>query len=286
MNEQKHSMTGAWALDALDADERALVEAYLAEDPEAAAEADSFVETAAELAEGLDPAPPPPALKSAVLAEIARTRQLPPVVDPDEAERPRPTSPSTPATPVDEPLVAASAAAPSVPLDRYRASVRRSRLFALAAGVLLATTATGVGLWSTERATNEQARETIEALQSSQSGSAEERAVLESIMTADDAAHTEVPSTTGGTLEVMYSVEQGSMIVTAADLRDLPADHVYQLWLVDEDDRMIASEMLADSSGTLMVQGDMEGVVGVGMTVEPMGGSTQPTSDPIAVGNL
>ena len=50
MNEHMHGMTGAWALNALDGEEREQMLRYLEEDPEAAAEALSFEETAGELA--------------------------------------------------------------------------------------------------------------------------------------------------------------------------------------------------------------------------------------------
>lgn len=244
MNEQQHGMTGAWALDALDEDERALVEAYLAEDSEAAAEAHGFVETAAQIAEGLDPVAPRPAVREALVARIAETRQLPPepARDPD---------------PVHEP-----------------------------AGALLATTVAGMGMWSTERATSEQAQATIEALQSAQSGDAQQREVMETIMAADDAAHLEVPSDTGGTLDVMYSAEEGSMLVTGTSLEDLPAGRAYQLWLIDEGGHAHPSEMLPAGDGTATVQGDMDGITGLGLTVEPAGGSQQPTGDVIAQGSL
>lgn len=280
MNEQQHGMTGAWALDALDEDERALVEAYLAEDPEAAAEAHGFVETAAQIAEGLDPVAPRPAVREALVARIAETRQLPPepAQDPDPVHEPAGATEAAPSAGAEQ--------APSVPLERYRRSVRRSRWFALAAGALLATTVAGMGMWSTERATSEQAQATIEALQSAQSGDAQQREVMETIMAADDAAHLEVPSDTGGTLDVMYSAEEGSMLVTGTSLEDLPAGRAYQLWLIDEGGHAHPSEMLPAGDGTATVQGDMDGITGLGLTVEPAGGSQQPTGDVIAQGSL
>ncbi|MGO2754907.1 MAG: hypothetical protein ACTIB6_06640, partial [Brachybacterium alimentarium] len=75
MNEQDRDLTGAWALNALDAEERARIEELFAQDPEAAGEARSFEETAAELAAGLEPEAPRPELKSSLMARIARTPQ-------------------------------------------------------------------------------------------------------------------------------------------------------------------------------------------------------------------
>src|SRR5699024_11068611 len=75
VNEQDRDLTGAWALNALDAEERARIEELFAQDPEAAGEARSFEETAAELAAGLEPEAPRPELKSSLMARIARTPQ-------------------------------------------------------------------------------------------------------------------------------------------------------------------------------------------------------------------
>ncbi len=81
------TLTGAYALDAVDDVERAQVERLLRQSPEAAAEVASFHETAARL--GAATATTPPAsLRNAVLAEIGTTRQVPPVTEPAPARRP------------------------------------------------------------------------------------------------------------------------------------------------------------------------------------------------------
>lgn len=76
-----HTLTGAYALDAVDDVERARVERLLRESPEAAAEVASFRETAARLGAAAT-TPAPPSLRASVLAEIRTTRQLPPVTAP------------------------------------------------------------------------------------------------------------------------------------------------------------------------------------------------------------
>ncbi|MEO2098791.1 MAG: anti-sigma factor [Brachybacterium sp.] len=313
MNEQKHTMTGAWALNALDADERERMRRYLDEDPEAAAEARAFEETAGELAASLPPLAPPPQLRSAVMARIATTRQLSPLPEDEQAEPDPPQSvdvedaagpttstepapPSAPSesstpTPPDAPAAAEGSATstdapePVVSLDRYRASVRRSRWTAVAAAALLLTTVVGVGLWNGERVAQQQAEATIEAMESQQAAAQQEREMLSTLLAADDASQLSVPVGDGGSLELMYSREQQAMIVQPDGLEALPADRTYQLWMI-EGDEITSAGLLEDPSAAMMHPGAIpEGVV-VGLTVEPAGGSDQPTMAPMAQGEL
>lgn len=308
MSEQKHSMTGAWALNALDAEEREQMRRFLAEDPEAAAEALAFEETAAELAGSLTPLAPRPELKSAVMARIATTRQLSPLPEvedlPGDAgthgathRAPRPLAAPTPGTAPDRsPLPGAGPSAPSgaepsppsgavVPLDRYRASVRRSRWAAVAAALLLVSTVAGFGLWSSERAAEQEARASLEAMASAQESAEAERAMLSTILASEDAAHLTVPSEDGGALQLMYSRQEQAMIVQAAGLPPLPQGEAYQLWMIG-DAGIASAGVLEDPTAAVTLEGEIPEGVAVGMTIEPAGGSDQPTMDPIALGVL
>ena len=63
-----------------------------------------------------------------------------------------------------------------------------------------------------------------------------------------------------------------------------PAGKVYELWFQDDDGAMIpAGLMPAKSDQTVVLTGDANDATGVGITVEPVGGSDKPTSDPIAL---
>ncbi len=72
-----HALSGAYAVDALDDDERAQFEEHLAGCPTCRSEVDSLRETAAVLAE-TTVAEPSTALRNRVLADIAGVRPLPP----------------------------------------------------------------------------------------------------------------------------------------------------------------------------------------------------------------
>jgi anti-sigma factor RsiW len=72
-----HALAGAYALDAVDDLERAAFERHLRECETCAAELAELRETTARLADGTWSAPPP-RLREQVLAQVSRTRQLPP----------------------------------------------------------------------------------------------------------------------------------------------------------------------------------------------------------------
>jgi len=76
-----HALSGAYAVDALDDDERAQFERHLAECPDCRSEVDSLREAAALLAETTITVPSAE-LRNRVLADIAGVRPLPPEVAP------------------------------------------------------------------------------------------------------------------------------------------------------------------------------------------------------------
>ncbi|WP_250001965.1 anti-sigma factor domain-containing protein [Actinoplanes sp. M2I2] len=84
-----HTLVGAYVLDAVDDIERASFERHLRECDPCRAEAGELSETAARLADNTWSVPPP-RLRTDVMAEIGRTRQLPPVVEGSRAARTTP----------------------------------------------------------------------------------------------------------------------------------------------------------------------------------------------------
>jgi len=87
---QPHTLAGAYALDALDGPDRARFERHATRCQECTREVTGLRETTARLAVAAAAAPPA-ALKGALQAETARTRQLPPVTrDSRAAARARP----------------------------------------------------------------------------------------------------------------------------------------------------------------------------------------------------
>ncbi|TPX02108.1 hypothetical protein FJ656_24105, partial [Schumannella luteola] len=73
--EDATARAAAYAAGAMPAEERARFEAELAADPELAAEAQGFVETAARLGMAVAPVEPPAAMRASVLDAITRLPQ-------------------------------------------------------------------------------------------------------------------------------------------------------------------------------------------------------------------
>lgn len=92
VNGDIHALVGAYAVDALDPDERTLFEAHLGGCADCRDEVASLREAGAMLS-ALTETPPPTSLKDRVLADVATVRPLPP--DLSNAELPRPTDLAT-----------------------------------------------------------------------------------------------------------------------------------------------------------------------------------------------
>jgi anti-sigma-K factor RskA len=94
-----HALTGAYALDALDADERAAFEDHLATCPECAREVASLQATVTRLGASTAVSPPPD-LRAAVLAQASATAQVPPTTSRTPVARePAPVRPRAWASP-------------------------------------------------------------------------------------------------------------------------------------------------------------------------------------------
>lgn len=231
MNEDLHTLSGAYALHALPRREGALFEEHLARCPACEDEVRGLRETAARLAVAAAESPPPE-LRPRVLAAIQQVRQAPPaVVIPLRSRRSR----------VTMVLTAAAAAA------------------AVALGVL---------------AFNGQQR--FEQLQSRQQE-------LFSVLAAPDARTVRQPVTAGGTATVLVSRARGKVVVATAGLPALPGGRVYELWLMGK--AGVRPAGLLDGEAPVLAD-TRRGDEHVGLTVEPAGGSQQPTTQPIMFAEL
>ncbi|GAA3711910.1 hypothetical protein GCM10022377_26700 [Zhihengliuella alba] len=316
MSDHKHSMTGLWALDALDDAERAEVEQYLAENPEAAEEARTLRETAAHLGAAAGPATPPARAKADIMSAIKQTRQLPPLPrqesstgesgtaesgtvessSGDQYDGGADTRSSVQGPGADHPDgTATAAAAPEaaddrepdleanvVPLAAYRRKQQTQRLLGAAAAVLLVATGVLAGVVMVQQ--NE-----LDSTQEQLADSARYREVVDEILASADATTATVPSESGGAVHLTYSASEGAMLLKSSGLPELPADRAYELWLISADGAepagLLTREQAAGSEPKIL-QGSMEGVTHFGITVEPATGSEQPTTDPIVLSEL
>jgi anti-sigma-K factor RskA len=236
MSDSVHLLTGAYAVDALDDDERRGFEQHLLDCPDCTAEVRELLETSARLG-GAEAVEPPPDLFARVMAEVERTRQ----------DRP---------------------GAVVVPMRP-----RRSRAVVVlgVAAAFLAVVAVGLSVALA------QSRST----QSQLSASAQQ---MSAVLSAPDARTVTGEIAGGGRGAVVVSSSQNGAVFVAAGLGAAPGGHVYELWFIDSAGKATpAGTFEPTSAGTAAIpmSGSPDSAAVVGMTVEPAGGSSQPTTKPV-----
>ncbi|WP_201452599.1 anti-sigma factor [Streptomyces sp. HM190] len=239
-----HRLTGAYALHALSGDELVAFERHMAGCEPCAQEAAELSATAARLGLAVT-VPPPDAMRARVLHRVSSVRQETP-----------------------DGLTAVRTA---------RAAVRARLLsrWTLAACLAAAATLGGTTVWQHQRA-----EDALRQARSAQSGTEAIAAVL-----ASPDARTRTAALGGGaTGTVVVSREQDKAVFLVSGMARPAAGKVYQLWF---DDRgTMRSAGLMDSGRTeqaVLLRGAVDGASGMGVTVEPAGGSREPTSPPVAV---
>jgi anti-sigma-K factor RskA len=244
LRRDRHSLAGPYALDALDAGERDRFERHMERCPRCQEEVRRMSQTATALAMAAA-ADPPAGLKERVLAAVAVTPQLPPVATPEGPEPGRARAP------------------------------RSSRLYPrIATAVAVVAVAVAAVLGGLLAATQHQ-------LNSAQARNQQIAAVL----AAPDARIVTSPVTGGGTATVVVSRTEDTLVFTSSDLPALSAAKVYQLWLIGAAGARSAGlvpEASAGRTAPVLASGLKTGDK-LGMTVEPSGGSSSPTTTPILV---
>ncbi|MER7725988.1 anti-sigma factor [Streptomyces sp. NPDC096323] len=249
-----HTLTGAYALHALPESERREFERHLSDCEACSVEVRELSETATRLGLAVTAAAPRE-LRERVLREIATVRQEPP-----SAGR----------------GVHASATARTA-----AGRTRRWPAFALAASLAAAAGFGGVAVWQSQ-----EARDALKEARATQERS--ER--LAGVIAAPDAQSRSGPLKGGATGTVVVSRSQDRAVFLASGLAEAPSGKVYQLWF--DDGGTMRSAGLLHGSGAVsttyaaLLDGPVDGATGMGVTVEPAGGSAQPTSAPLALMNL
>ncbi|MFJ9407929.1 anti-sigma factor domain-containing protein [Streptomyces sp. NPDC101393] len=243
-----HTLTGAYAVNALHGEEAREFERHLLACTACTQEVRELAATAERL--GLATAlVPPPEMRQQVLRRIATVRQEPPKVT--RGDR------------------------------RGGGSVGRARRLprmVLAACLAAAAAFGGIALWQHDQAEDARAQ----AQQAARQADAVTR-----VLAAPDARATTGKVGSGATGTVVVSRSQGRAAFLASGL-PRPADgKVYQLWFSDNG-RMRPAGLLDQnrSDAAVLMDGPVGKASGMGVTVEPAGGSKQPTTTPIALMNF
>ena len=107
----------------------------------------------------------------------------------------------------------------------------------------------------------------------------DQKIAISSVIGADDVTTADHRVDSGGTVKLYASASQDSAVILAKNL-PRPADgKVYQVWMIDGDGP--TSQGTFETGGEMVMDG-VKGADRVALTVEPAGGSTQPTSPPVA----
>ncbi|GHD17626.1 hypothetical protein GCM10010313_47160 [Streptomyces violarus] len=170
----------------------------------------------------------------------------------------------------------------AVPQDRSVAAESRRRRrqerglrLALAASLAAAAALGGIAWWQSSEA--DTARE----------HSAEERGEyrqLADVVTAPDATISTKKLADGGTASVVASRAENRSAVFASGLPPLTDDRIYQLWYAQSGQFRPAGLLsTADGGHAEVLEGRLGGATAVCLTVEPAGGSRQPTTHPLGV---
>lgn len=246
MTENVHALTGAYALDALDAVERAAFEAHLPTCADCRTEVASLIEAAARLG-AASAVTPPATLLDAVRAEVERTPQ---VAAPHAAGAPL----AAPA-----PHEGGLAAARTRPVRR-----RQWALLGAAAAVLVV--AAGFGIRQATTHHDPLSAEQAEAVR---------------IMAAPDMVSHDLGL---GSSHLVMSEEMGAAAVMGGDVPDPASGSVYQVWMLHADGSMAAGPTFMPHEGdvTSVVEGDLSAVTAFMVTEEPPGGSEHPTGGYVA----
>lgn len=230
-----HTLTGAYALNALTPSESVRFEDHLSDCDSCVQEVRGFTETSARLAAAVAETPPVE-LRAKVLEEVSRTRQLAPA--PERLPEPR-----RPGLPWTLGLVLAACLA---------------AIIALGAVVL-------------------DQREQVNELRGNEQQ-------IAAVLAAPDAVTTSAEPMEGVSVTVVRSESLGDLVFSAHGLEDL-SDEDYQLWLTRPDGSVSSAGVLAvEEEGfvlPVLASSQDEETDGIAVTIEPEGGSEQPTSDPV-----
>ncbi|GHB06528.1 MULTISPECIES: anti-sigma factor [Streptomyces] len=239
-----HTLTGAYALHALPEDERLAFERHLGACEACTQEVRELSATAARLGLAVSVVAPP-AMRERVLREITTVRQE----APSHGRSGRSGAPA--------------------------GRAGRWSTYALAACVAAAAAFGGVAVWQNQVARNAQ-EEAAQARQQNEQ--------LARVLAAPDARTSSGALEGGARAAVVVSPSVNRAVFLASDMDRPPGGKVYQLWF--NDDGSMRSAGLMDPSATddtVLLDGPVDGASGMGITVEPAGGSKQPTTPPVAL---
>ncbi|MGW0508660.1 anti-sigma factor [Streptomyces olivaceoviridis] len=259
--EDPHSLAAPYALDALEPGERRRFEKHLAGCDRCAAEVRELAEDAVRLAWSTA-APPPPALRERVLAAVRTT--------PQEPARGRAGARGR--TPAREraPQLPPHVWGAQPPPGRARASRARRPLLVPFATVTAAAALVVASLFAV------QAHRTEDRLAVERTRARE----IAHVLAAPDARAASSEDARGRSIGVIASASEREAVVTLSGYGTPSGGRVHQLWLMRPRVRPRSLGLLAGDT-PLVAKGLDASSTSLAVTVEPDGGSAQPTGQPL-----
>jgi anti-sigma-K factor RskA len=139
--------------------------------------------------------------------------------------------------------------------------VHRRRWFpALVAAVVLALVGVGGAVWQPWR---DDASQTLSA--------------TDQVLQDPEAQQVSQTLPNGATATVVRSPKEHRAVLVTEDLPEPPAGKVYQLWLQTPSEDMVPAGLMPAGGSTALLDGNADDAIGVGLSLEPAGGSEQPT---------
>jgi anti-sigma-K factor RskA len=258
-HEEALDLAGLYALDALTPDEKALVDAHLAVCSQDHAEFAALGGVAPALATLAEPMGAPAALKRRVLEAYAH-------------EQGRPAVPLR--------LDAPSAVTTTLPAARNVARRPASGRLGWAAAALAVVLVAVVGVYGLN------ARQQADAANARAAEIARAVAALSQPGAQIAYLRGSGPAATVSGFVAVPPGSPGYMVLT--DVPAAPAGKTYQAWFIAGGKPTSAGTMAPGADGSVIADGmqPVPGTAVIAVTIEPSGGSVQPTSDPIIVGNV
>ena len=249
-----HTLSGAYALDALDPAEAAAFEGHLESCESCRDEVRSFRDVVGVLADDVA-APAPERLRTSVLSAITEVRPLPPVV---------------PVVTTDRDAVATATSAPADELAARRvAGAGRAPAWLLVAAAVLAVVAAG-GLWRSV------------SLQQQLTSVTATAADVTAVITSPDATTVSGEVAGSGRAAVVLSASSGKAVLVTDGVPPAPAGQTYQAWFITSDGKATSAGLVPSGDhAAVLLSGSPSGAATVGVTLEPAGGSSQPTTKPV-----
>lgn len=274
--DDRHLLTGAYALNALTDAERKDFEAYLLESDETRTEVAEMSDTAVMLGLSSRPVAPSAELKASIMGMLDSTPQFRPMQDARPSLRSVPTTSDRSAGAGSnsdaEKINRIASGATGSAENRAKAAWFRKPIgliTAAAAAIAIFLSGSVIGLNLNDRGYEQQ-----------------QAASLAELTAAADLESATAAVQGGGDAKVIWSIDLERSAVLIDGLPALEDGKTYQLWYIDQNGPRGAGTFDVSSdepTAWRVLDGAMSSVDSVGLTVEPSGGSDAPTTDPILV---